>query len=217
METTRMRRGKRRRRQEHSPMLALLIVILIAAVVIVFAVRHLMLGDNVRSMEQLDLPDWVEQSVLPLNEWSRPGTELEEINGIVVHYVGNPGTTAEQNNSYFRNLAETHETYASSHFLIGMDGKVLLNVPLDEVAYCSNQRNDDTISIECCHPGEDGAFTQETYDALVKLTAWLMDTYDLDRKDVIRHYDVSGKECPKYYVDHPEAWEGFLDDVENAK
>ena len=217
METTRTRRGKRRRRQEHSPMLALLIVILIAAVVIVFAVRHLMLGDNVRSMEQLDLPDWVEQSVLPLNEWSRPGTELEEINGIVVHYVGNPGTTAEQNNSYFRNLAETHETYASSHFLIGMDGKVLLNVPLDEVAYCSNQRNDDTISIECCHPGEDGAFTQETYDALVKLTAWLMDTYDLDRKDVIRHYDVSGKECPKYYVDHPEAWEGFLDDVENAK
>ena len=43
----------------------------------------------------------------PLNEFSRPGTPLEEVNGIVIHYVGNPGTTAAQNHSFFTNLAQT--------------------------------------------------------------------------------------------------------------
>lgn len=154
-------------------------------------------------------PKWIVQSLLPKNRYSRPGTQLDEVAGIVIHYVGNPGTTAEQNNSYFRSLAETRETYASSHFLIGMDGEILQNIPLDEVAYCSNDRNHDTLSIECCHPDETGAFTQETYDALIKLVRWLMDYYELAPEQVIRHYDVTGKECPRYYVQNPEAWEEF--------
>ena len=98
---------------------------------------------------EVTIPDWVVQDILPINEYSRPGIELSEVNGVVVHYTGNPGTTAEQNRSYYKNLAETKETYASSHFVIGMDGKIIQCVPLNEIAYCSNQRNDDTISIEC--------------------------------------------------------------------
>ena len=39
-------------------------------------------------------PEWVEQDILPLNPYSRPGTPLKKISGVVVHYVGNPGTTA---------------------------------------------------------------------------------------------------------------------------
>ena len=206
------RSGKRRARRRKKWPLAVT-VLLLAAVGVLLGRQLFGERSNVVPMEELDLPDWVTVDLLPVNEWSRPGTTLDAVNGVVVHYVGNPGTTAEQNHSYFRNLADTHETYASSNFLIGMDGTVLLNVPPDEVAYCSNNRNNDTLSIECCHPGEDGAFTQETYDALVKLTRWLMDTYKLEREDIIRHYDVTGKECPKYYVDNPEAWERFLDDV----
>ena len=30
---------------------------------------------------------------------------------------------------------------------------------------------------------------------------------------LIRHYDVTGKECPKYYVDHPDAWEQMKADI----
>ena len=26
-------------------------------------------------------------------------------------------------------------------------------------------------------------------------------------------YDVTGKECPKYYVDHPDAWEQMKADI----
>ena len=157
-----------------------------------------------------ETPDWITVELLPLNEFSRPGTPLEEVNGIVIHYVGNPGTTAAQNHSFFTNLAQTGETYASSHFLVGLDGEVLQNVPLNEVAYCSNQRNDDTISIECCHPDDSGEFTSATYESLVRLTRWLMEEYGLDTSQVIRHYDVTGKLCPKAFVEHPEEWERFL-------
>lgn len=168
----------------------------------------------VLSAEELGLPGWVTVDLLPVNEWSRPGTPLDAVNGIVVHYVGNPGTTAAQNRSYFESLASTHAAKASSNFLIGLDGEVLLSVPPDEVAYCSNQRNSDTLSIECCHPDADGAFTDATYDSLVRLVAFLCDSYGLSRQDVIRHYDVTGKQCPLYFVEHPDAWEAFLDDVE---
>ena len=38
--------------------------------------------------------------------------------------------------------------------------------------------------------------------------------YDLEPKDVLRHYDVGGKLCPLYYVEHEDAWEAFLRDLE---
>ena len=158
-------------------------------------------------------PDWVRQELLPLNPWSRPGTQMEDMTGIVVHYVGNPGTSAEQNRSYFAGLAKSHETYASSHFLIGLEGEVLLCVPPGEVAYCSNDRNRDTLSIEVCHPDDTGEFTPASYHSLVQLVNFLREFYGLKPEDVIRHYDVTGKICPKYYVDHPEIWEAFQKDL----
>ena len=42
---------------------------------------------------------------------------------------------------------------------------------------------------------------------MVELTAWLCREFRLDpEEDVIRHYDVTGKLCPLYYVEHPEEW-----------
>ncbi len=166
---------------------------------------------SVIAQDDIELPDWITVDLLPVNPWSRPGSRLRAVNGVVVHYVGNPGTTAAQNHSYFESLAETQATKASSNFLIGLDGEILLNVPMDEVAFCSNSRNNDTLSIECCHPDETGAFTQETYDSLVRLLRWLCGLYELSPKDdVIRHYDVTGKQCPLYYVKNPNAWDALL-------
>ena len=86
---------------------------------------------------------------------------------------------------------------------------MLLCVPPGEVAYCSNDRNGDTLSIEVCHPDDTGRYTQASYTSLVRLVNWLREFYELEPEDVIRHYDVTGKACPKYYVDHPEEWEAF--------
>jgi len=138
---------------------------------------------------------------------------MDPVAGAVVHYVGNPGTTAQQNRDYFASLAQTHATSASSHFVIGLDGTVIQCVPLDEIAYCTSHRNHDTISIECCHPDADGAFSAETRQALIRLLNWLIATYHLERADILRHYDVTGKECPRYYVRHPDAWDALLNEL----
>ena len=165
----------------------------------------------------ITLPDYVKEDLLPVNEYSRCGDKLTQVNAVVIHYVGNPNTTAWQNRSYFENLATSGETSASSNLIVGLEGEALLCVPLDEVAYCSNDRNYDTVSIEFCHPAADGKPTQETYDTLVKLTAWLCDLYGLDaQEDVIRHYDVTGKQCPMYFVENEAEWTQFKADVAAA-
>ena len=137
----------------------------------------------------------------------------EKVNGIVVHYTANPGTTAEQNRSYFESLAETGETHASSHFIIGISGEIIQCIPCNEISYASNDRNSDTISVECCIPDESGKFTDETYQSLVELVACLMGRYELTADDVIRHYDVTGKDCPKYFVENSNAWSDFKTDL----
>ena len=169
--------------------------------------------------KDIPVPEYVVQDYLPENQWSRPGEALEKIKGVVIHYVGNPGTTAQANRNYFASLAEgKEETYASSHFVIGLEGEVIQCVPLTEIAYASNSRNSDTVSIEVCHPDEGGEFTEESYRRCVELTAWLCETFRLDpEKDVIRHFDVTGKRCPLYYVEHPESWRDFLRDVAAEK
>ncbi len=155
----------------------------------------------------------VEQMLLTPNEYSRPQIPLKKVNSVVVHYTANPGTSGEANRNYFENLRIKKTTSASSHFVIGLDGEIIQCIPLDEISYASNNRNYDTISIECCHPDETGKFSDKTYDSLIALLSWICTEYRLDVDDIIRHYDVTGKKCPLYYVDNEDAWNKLKDDV----
>ena len=171
-------------------------------------------------LKAVEVPSWVEQDFIRKNIFSRPDVTITRVNNIVIHYVANPGSSARSNRDYFDSLAdqdpEAGGTSSSSHFVVGLDGEVIQCIPVDEMAYANSPRNSDTISIENCHPDETGEFTQATYESLVKLTACLCDQMDLTSADVIRHYDVNEKECPKYFVDHEDAWQQFREDVDQA-
>jgi N-acetylmuramoyl-L-alanine amidase CwlA len=164
------------------------------------------LGQRVISRE---VPSWVDVQIVDINGAGRRGTALGTVKDIAIHYVGNPGTTAQQNRDFFNQP----DTTVSAHFLIGLEGEIIQCIPLDEMSSATNDRNGDTISIEVCHPDDTGEFTDATYQSLVKLTAWLCDNYHLSRDHVIRHYDVTGKLCPLYFVEHEDAWAQFLADV----
>lgn len=165
----------------------------------------------------------IQQMFLTPNKYSRPQTALKKVTKIAVHYVGNPGTSAKNNREFFEGLktqiADKTNTYrlnadgsymmyngqrvklrwVSSHFVIGLGGEIIQCVPTSEIAYCTNDANSYSISIECCHPDSTGKFTAATEQALAELCADLCGQFGLTSDDIIRHYDVTGKQCPLYW------------------
>ena len=212
----RLRRLKRRRAILISIM-ALVLVLLVWGIVSV--VRFIFFRESVDPAAVVT-PDWIDVQLLDENPYSRPGTPLERINDIVVHYTANPGTTAQQNRNYFNSLAQQNgesATSVSSHFIIGLDGEIIQCIPLSEISYASNDRNFDTVSIECCHLEADGKFTDATYQSLIRLCAWLEKELKLKEGSIIRHYDVTGKLCPLYFVEHESKWNQFKEDVKDYR
>ncbi len=230
------RKRRRKRRFLIIILLLLLFTIIILSVVAINSIYHAtrgysesknsgilhklegrLLGYNNDGIETID-SKWlsgleIKNDFLTPNDYSRPQTPLMGIEGVVIHYTANPGTTAANNRSYFENLASTHATSVSSHYIVGLDGEVIQCIPLTEISYASNERNSDTVSIECCIPDETGKFNDSTYASTVALTAALCLQFDLGEEAIIRHYDVTGKCCPKYFVDHEDAWQTFKTDV----
>ena len=121
---------------------------------------------DITDKKYVDQRPELDVELLPVNEYSRPGLALKKVRGIVVHYTANPGTTAIQNRNYFAGLEQSHQTKASSHFVIGLDGEIVQCIPCNEIAYASNNRNSDTIAIECCIPDDTGKFNDSTYQSL---------------------------------------------------
>lgn len=202
--------------------LAALLVILIIAGAALKAARERdeKLRSQLQAMEDSGPARWqqegapyIDVELLTPNEYSRPQIAIDSVNYIAIHYTANPGASAIANRNYFENLSQTHQTKASSHFVVGLEGEVVQCIPTAEISYATNERNVDTISIENCHPDETGMFNDATYDSVVKLTAWLCTRFGLTEENVIRHYDVTGKNCPKYYVENPDAWEKMKSDI----
>lgn len=206
-------RSSGRKTPDRSGRTAKLLLILIAVAIVGKAITSFLpSGADAGYLSSVTVPDWVDVQIIEKDGASRRGEDLSLLSDIVIHYVGNPGTTAQQNRDYFN----SSESNVSSHFVIGLEGEIIQCIPLNEISSASNDRNRDTISIEVCHPDESGKFTDASYRSLVRLTAWLCEIGSLRSSDVIRHYDITGKLCPLYYVEHEDAWEQLKSDIAQA-
>lgn len=198
----------------------LIIVLILSAIFLFFALiwggfrlyQRANEPDDVAALRTLDLPAWVDVDLISVDGAARRGVSLESVGGIVIHYIGNPGTSAAQNRKYFNNPGTT----VSAHFVVGLEGEIIQCVPLNEKSSASNHRNADTISIEVCHPDETGVFNDKTYASLVRLTAWLCTEIGFTEEEIIRHYDVTGKICPRWFVEDESAWAAFKQAVTEA-
>lgn len=153
----------------------------------------------------------IQKNLLTPNPMSRPGISMGTVKGCVIHYVGNPGSTALANRNYFENLKNQQTTYASSHYIIGLQGEIIFCVPENEVAYHASNANSNYIGIECCHPDSSGKFNDKTRASLVELGADILKRYGVNT--LKRHYDITGKFCPLYYVNNPSEWNQLINDI----
>ena len=175
----------------------------------------------------------IEQTLLTKNIFSRPGKKLTGVKGIVIHWVANPGSGAKANRNYFESLKtqslnDPNARYASAHFIVGLDGGIVQCIPTDEMAYhvvakmytpaalgaLVHYPNNCTIGIELCHPDASGKFTAATLGASADLAAELCNRHRLSPVTGIwRHFDVTGKDCPKCFVENHHAYSDFKHSV----
>ena len=162
----------------------------------------------------------IKEMFITPNPYSRPKKKIGKVKNIVIHWIGNAGTTAENNAKYFDGLkvGKRNSTgeyiYASSHYIIGNDGVVVRCVPENEVAYHASDANSYSIGVEVCHPDWSGKPTQKAHESLVSLLVELCKKYKLEpTRAIIRHYDVTGKTCPKYYVEDVGAFKKLKEEV----
>lgn len=149
---------------------------------------------------------------------------ISTIKYIVWHFTGNDGDTDEANGKYFKKMLPQNKK-ASAHFFVD-DDSVTISVPETYTAYAvggsrySNYKktggaslykiatNANTINIEMCDTLKNGKYdvSERTLKNAIELTRSLMKKYNIPISRVIRHFDVTGKSCPVYYVDNSK-WE----------
>ncbi len=167
---------------------------------------------------------------------SRPGTKITP-KGLVIHWTANQkkGAKAINNRNYFNDSGQA----VSAHY-VADDTEIVQCLPENEMAYhvgakmykkealqqLSSYPNNCTIGIEMC-VNVDGDFTK-TYQNTVQLAADILKRYGWTINQLWRHYDITGKDCPRFFVDDAiakhfgftsaaDGWKQFKIDVNNLK
>lgn len=156
------------------------------------------------------------------NYGSKRNTSL--IKYLVYHYTANDGDTDEANAKYFHN----NVVKASAHRFVD-DDSVTISVPDNYVAwhcggglqgskghtYYKKCTNTNSIGIEMCDTKRNGKYevTPKTRSNAIALGKEIVKKYGIKKENVIRHYDVTGKNCPAYFVKDEEAWIKFRNEI----
>lgn len=142
-----------------------------------------------------------------------------DVKYIVIHYTGNKGDTAYNNAKYFKNGSRN----ASAHYFVDEDN-IYLSVPETARAWhCGGSlqgstghsfykvcTNDNSIGIEMCLLDKNGNIRNDTVETAITLTRSLMQKYSVTASNVIRHWDVTGKQCPAPFVGNDNSyWNNF--------
>lgn len=153
--------------------------------------------------------------LIPSDYAGRTGIK-RTIKWIVIHETGNTAAsaTAENHNAFLHGEKQMNNT-TSWHYTVD-DHEIYHHLPDDEVGYhASDQLTPDGgnacgIGIEICV--NDGGDYQQAVDNAARLTAYLLDSYDLGLKAVKQHGDFTNKNCPER-LREGEHWKEFLKQV----
>nr|DAR29954.1 MAG TPA: N acetylmuramoyl L alanine amidase endolysin [Caudoviricetes sp.] len=143
---------------------------------------------------------------------------------IVLHYTANNGDTALSNCKYFSGANRN----ASAHYFVDEQGIYRSVRDMNVAWHCGSTngykhkycRNTNSIGIEMCsRKDKNGKFyiKEETIANAIELTNFLLEKYDIKVENVIRHYDVTGKICPRPFVEDEMLWIDFKERLEEEE
>lgn len=145
------------------------------------------------------------------------GNRTKPVEYIVIHYTANYGDSAKNNADYFaREIVG-----ASAHYFVD-ETSIWCSVPENQIAwhcgankyYHPSCRNANSIGVEICMLDKQGRLRQGSIDRASEFVCELMDKYGIDVDHVVRHYDVTHKQCPEPMVSNPTLWAEFKQGLE---
>ena len=159
-------------------------------------------------------------SLFPSNSGNYTNQTSRDVNYVVMHYTGNEKDCALNNAKYFHNGKRS----ASAHFFVD-ETSIYQSVELrDQAWHCGTSlgyktacRNSNSFGIEMCTSGNytvsektkiNAAYLCAELCKMVGITASKVDTY------VLRHYDITHKQCPAQMVAESE-WSLFKSKVKD--
>jgi N-acetylmuramoyl-L-alanine amidase len=175
------------------------------------------------------------------NDNSRPGYKLLRVQAVIIHYTANPGADADDHFNYFDDTIVGTERYAGAQIFVDRH-KALELIPLDEGTFGANDggtaalklqtlrardaryptRTGDgnanllTIHIEMCLE-PDGSIHPDTIERTRQVVKMLQGKFpqlkDTNNR-VVRHFDVTGKNCPRPFVVDEQKWKAFLSSID---
>lgn len=168
--------------------------------------------------------------LLTPNAYSRPRTKVNKVKGIVVHWTASPQGRNKGVWNYFENRKNGKGGYGSAHFIVDLDGTIWNCIPTNELAYhvgsstytskakskLGSYPNSCTVGIEFCIVNNRGKMNKSTWNEGAKLVAYLLNKFDLTTNDIWLHQEVVGwKDCHRYFVENPNEYKRFKNDVGN--
>ena len=141
---------------------------------------------------------------------------ISDIKFIVIHFTANNGDTAKNNADYFAN---NNNLSASAHYFVD-EKEVWQSVNDGDTAWhCGGTsykhpscRNANSIGVEMCSRKDSSGkyyIKEETIKNTIELVKTLMAEHNIPIENVIRHYDVTGKNCPAPLVENADKWVEF--------
>lgn len=135
---------------------------------------------------------------------------------IVIHYTGNSTDTAYNNTKYFKSVNRN----ASANYFVDDNEIYQCVLDKDRAWHCGDSlksgnggkyhnrcTNSNSIGIEMCCTNYD--VSERTEARTIELVKYLMGKYNIPANNVIRHYDVTNKVCPKPFVISEARWDNF--------
>lgn len=157
----------------------------------------------------------IEKKLISLN-YSKGVTIIPKY--VVVHETDNESPTADAEGHYnYWNSDPNAQT--SAHFVVDENKAIQLGEFNWRMWHCGEKYNPNignfnTIAVEIC---VNGNYMKARQNAIELIKDYILPKTGIPVSNLIRHFDVTGKTCPRKMINNPSLWKDFINQVSGGQ